>query len=56
CRDYCIYSSINRDFITKFHKANQGVGLYTRNSNLIPEKEISRDGDTTHYHYSWKIV
>ncbi|KAF7643643.1 hypothetical protein LDENG_00235830, partial [Lucifuga dentata] len=33
--------SVNRGFITKFHNANWGVGLYRRNSNLIPKKKFS---------------
>ncbi|KAF7647640.1 hypothetical protein LDENG_00169010 [Lucifuga dentata] len=34
-------------FYCQIPQSKLGVGLYTRNSNLIPEKEISRGGNTT---------
>ncbi|KAF7653463.1 hypothetical protein LDENG_00082430, partial [Lucifuga dentata] len=41
-------------FYDQISQSKSGVGLYMRNSNLIPEKEISRGGNTTHYHYYGK--
>ncbi|KAF7668541.1 hypothetical protein LDENG_00006090, partial [Lucifuga dentata] len=43
-------------FYYEISQHKSGVILYTSNSNQIRENEISRGGNTIHYHYPCKIV